>query len=221
MKKNILESRPRFILSLLFTFLVMFSLSFIQIPILLSNLEKLLIAYNIFQWSYLFNLLSLMFKTSHQKIQERAKNQDESANFVLGLSSIASFLTLIAIAFELSSAREAHGLSKSVHLILPAITLLGVWALLPTMYAIHYAHIYFLTKDSEKLPMRFPDNPEKPDYFDFLYFSINIAVASQTADVTINSSKIRRLIILQSILSFLFNTSVLALGINVAASLLQ
>ena len=221
MKKNILESRPRFILSLLFTFLVMFSLSFIQIPILLSNLEKLLIAYNIFQWSYLFNLLSLMFKTSHQKIQERAKNQDESANFVLGLSSIASFLTLIAIAFELSSAREAHGLSKSVHLILPAITLLGVWALLPTMYAIHYAHIYFLTKESDKLPVRFPDNPEKPDYFDFLYFSINIAVASQTADVTINSSKIRRLIILQSILSFLFNTSVLALGINVAASLLQ
>ncbi len=221
MKKNILETRPRITFSILFTFLVMFFLSFIQFPFLLSNLEKLLIAYNIFQWSYLINLLNLMFKTSHQKIQERAKAQDESANFVLGLSSVASFLTLVAIAFELSSAREAHGLSKSVHLILPAITLLGVWSLLPAMYAIHYAHIYFLTHDQNKLPIKFPDNPEKPDYFDFLYFSINIAVASQTADVTINSSRIRRLVILQSILSFLFNTSVLALGINVAASLLQ
>lgn len=221
MKKNILESRPRILLSLLFTFLVMFLLSFIQFPFLLSNLEKLLIAYNIFQWSYLLNLLNLMFKTSHQKIQERAKAQDESANFVLGLSTISSFLTLVAIAFELSSARDAHGISKSVHLILPAITLLGVWSLLPTMYSIHYAHIYFLTSDHSKLPIKFPDNPEKPDYFDFLYFSINIAVASQTADISICSSRIRRLVILQSILSFLFNTSVLALGINVAASLLQ
>jgi len=107
------------------------------------------------------------------------------------------------------------------HLILPAVTLLGVWALLPTMYAIHYAHLYYLTENEEKRPMRFPDAHITPDYLDFLYFSVTITVASQTADVCVTSKRGRRLVLVQSVLAFLFNTSVLALGINVAASLLN
>ncbi|MGZ3789143.1 MAG: DUF1345 domain-containing protein [Bacteriovorax sp.] len=187
----------------------------------LSLLEKVLVLYNVFQWSYLFFLLYLIFTSSYKRIKERAILEDEGANFVLALSSISSVITLVTIALELGSAKDAHGLLKSVHLVLPAITLIGVWALLPTMYAIHYAHLYYLTENESKRPVKFPDNPDYPDYFDFLYFSVTIALASQTADVSVNSKRGRRLVLVQSVLAFLFNTSVLALGINVAASLLN
>ena len=181
----------------------------------------MIVIYNLFQWSYLLFLLNLIFTANFKSIKEWAIRQDENATFVLTLSSFASVFTLATIALELSSAKEAHGLIKTVHLILPAITLVGVWALLPAMFAIHYAHLYYLAKNEDQRPMRFPDNPENPDYFDFLYFSVTIGVASQTADVSVTSKAGRRLVLVQSILAFLFNTSVLALGINVAASLLN
>lgn len=221
MKTNIFHARPRFIFSLAITAFSVLAMSQFDFFKNLSLLEKLLSLYNIFQWCYLSGLLYLVFTSSVRKIKDRAVLEDESANFVLAFSSIASVITLATIAMELSSAKEAHGLLKSVHLILPAITLLGVWALLPTMYAIHYAHLYYLTENENHRPLRFPENPQYPDYFDFLYFSVTIAVASQTADVTVTSKRGRRLVLLQSILAFLFNTSVLALGINVAASLLN
>ncbi len=193
----------------------------IQIFINLSILEKILVAYNIFQWSYLLSLLGVIFTSHYMRIKEQALREDESANFVLSIASISSLVSLITIALELSSARDVHGISKTIHLALPAITLIGAWSLLPIMFAIHYAHLFYLTNDVKKKPLVFPDNPENPDYFDFLYFSMNIAVASQTADINVNSKRARRLVLAQCILAFLFNTSLLALGINVAASLLQ
>ena len=69
--------------------------------------------------------------------------------------------------------------------------------------------------------MKFPEPDEgfRPDYADFLYFSFTIAVASQTADVSITNRPMRRLVLLQSVLSFAFNTTILAFTINIAASL--
>ena len=221
MKKKIFQTRPRFIYSILATVLISSLLNLLDFSKTLSTLEKVIVIYNLFQWSYLLFLLNLIFTANFKSIKEWAIRQDENATFVLTLSSFASVFTLATIALELSSAKEAHGLIKTVHLILPAITLVGVWALLPAMFAIHYAHLYYLAKNEDQRPMRFPDNPENPDYFDFLYFSVTIGVASQTADVSVTSKAGRRLVLVQSILAFLFNTSVLALGINVAASLLN
>lgn len=221
MEQSFLHARPRFLFSVSLCAMTIGVLNFTQLAEKFSLLEKVLVSYNVFQWTYLLSLLIFAFTASHRKIKDHARAQDESANFVLAFSSISSVLTLVAIALELTAAKEAHGLHKTMHLVLPAVTLVGVWALLPTMYAIHYAHLYYLTDVESKRPLKFPDNPEYPDYFDFLYFSVTISVASQTADVSVNSKRGRRLVLIQSILAFLFNTSVLALGINVAASLLN
>jgi uncharacterized membrane protein len=221
MQQSLIHARPRLLFSFALTIVAIVAVNCLQCATPLSGLEKFLFVYNIFQWTYLLCLLFLVFTSSYRHIKERAIMEDESANFVLAISSTASIITLVTIALELGSAKETHGLLKSVHLILPAITLIGVWALLPTMYAIHYAHLYYLTENEEKRPMRFPDAHITPDYIDFLYFSVTIAVASQTADVCVTSKRGRRLVLVQSVLAFLFNTSVLALGINVAASLLN
>ncbi|KHJ59858.1 DUF1345 domain-containing protein, partial [Burkholderia glumae] len=98
-------------------------------------------------------------------------------------------------------------------------TLFGAWFLIPTIFTLHYARLYYQSPPAARA-LQFPDRDLTPDYWDFLYFSFTIAVASQTSDVTLNSRAIRRAGLAQSILSFYFNMAVLGLSINVAAGLL-
>jgi len=217
---RLIKTQPRFFISLTSAILVFLLMTFMSTASC-TLLEHILIGYNAFQWVYVFTLLVLIFKSRPEKIRALAKAQDENTYFLLTTAVIASIISLIGIAFELSTAKEAHGALKILHLTLPAITLVGVWILLPTLFSIHYAHLFYQENSEEHRPIKFPDNPKQPDYFDFLYFSITISVACQTADVSINNSEGRKLVLTQSILAFIFNTSVLALGINVAASLLN
>ena len=108
---------------------------------------------------------------------------------------------------------------RIVHFALTFSTLVGAWLLVPTAFAVHYAHLFYLSPDAEK-PVVFPDGDKEPTYWDFIYFSLTIAVASQTADVTVNSTQARKIVMLQEILSFIFNISILGLCINVSASLI-
>lgn len=213
--------RPRFLfsLSLAIIFLIF---SFINKEMtIFSPLEKVLFSYNIFQWFYIMTLFYLIFTAKAEDIKKVAKKEDESVSFVLVTAIASSLITLVAIAFELSTAKESHGILKTTHLALPGITLVGVWLFLPTLFAIHYAHNFYYDNQLEHRIVKFPDGIIDPDYWDFLYFSVTIAVASQTADVSVNSRTGRKLVLTQSVLAFLFNTSVLALGINVSASLLN
>ena len=93
------------------------------------------------------------------------------------------------------------------------------WLLLPTLFTLNYATLYH--RDEAGAGLRFPDAASdfKPHYADFLYFSFTIAVALQTADVAITNKPMRLLVLTQSVLSFIFNTTVLALLVNIAAGL--
>ena len=89
-----------------------------------------------------------------------------------------------------------------------------------TMFALHYAHEYYSPKYKEDTrALDFPDKETKPDYWDFAYFSFIIGTAAQTADVNIVSRLIRRVAMLHCIVIFFFNTTILALTINIAASI--
>lgn len=83
----------------------------------------------------------------------------------------------------------------------------------------HYAHLYDNNPDPDKPWLLFPDKLAEPNYSDFMYFSFTIAVASQTADVAVASPPMRRAVMLQSIISFIFNIAILGLCINISASL--
>jgi uncharacterized membrane protein len=105
------------------------------------------------------------------------------------------------------------------HYIVTGVTLIGAWFLIPTIFTLHYARLYFAT-DMQETALKFPDHKLDPNYWDFLYFSFTIAVASQTSDVVLRSREIRRAALAQSVLSFYFNLAVLGLCINMAAGLL-
>jgi uncharacterized membrane protein len=85
----------------------------------------------------------------------------------------------------------------------------------------HYAHQHYLHRSKDVTPMMFPDKPDDPDYWDFLYYAFTIAVASQTADVATGTTEMRKITLLQSVISFIFNLAILGLSVNVAAGLLN
>jgi uncharacterized membrane protein len=110
-----------------------------------------------------------------------------------------------------------------LHVTLSVVTIVGSWLLVHTIFASHYARAYYKTGKSlsqcKKDGLDFPSDSE-PDYWDFLYFSFVIGMTSQTSDVEVTSREIRRLALLHGVLSFFFNTTIVAMTINIIAGLI-
>ena len=119
------------------------------------------------------------------------------------------------------SLKELSGTPRVVHLLLTVTTLIVSWALVPSSFTMHYAHQHYLHRTQEVTPMIFPEKPEEPGYWDFLYYAFTIAVAAQTADVATGTTGIRQITLLQSVISFVFNLAILGLSVNVGAGLLN
>ena len=131
---------------------------------------------------------------------------------------VAYLFALFAVAVELSAAKDAHGVLKSAHAGLAGLTVFSTWCVNQTMFALHYAHDYYTSK-GEHRGLCFPGT-EQPDYFDFLYAAAIIGTSGQTADVSFDSAPARRIGLFHSVLSFFFNTIVLAFAINLAAGMI-
>lgn len=211
--KHLLIARPRLSASVLIGILV-----FALFPSKYSLLTRLLVSWDLTAWLYLISLWWLMLRASPCRIRLIARTQDESAAKVLSLVCLTSLMSLVAIFLELASVKYLGGMVKAVHLGLTALTLLGAWLLVPTVFAIHYAHLFYGAPKTCPV-LLFPDRPAEPLYMDFLYFSFTIAVASQTADIAPGNRRVRRIVLAQSILSFMFNMAILGLTINIGAGL--
>lgn len=186
-----------------------------------SPLTSALLGWNTMAWVYLLSLWVLMFRATPERIRHIARTQDESAAKVLILVCVASVVSLLAILFELGTVSGLSSYLRAVHFVLTGATLIGTWLLVPTAFAVHYAHLFYGTRaQASALPvLQFPDRLPEPSYADFLYFSFTIAVASQTADVAVCNSQARRVVLAQSVLSFFFNAAILGLSINIGAGL--
>jgi uncharacterized membrane protein len=191
------------------------------LPAQFGLLQRILISWNVLAWLYLCLIWFRMLRTEVKDIQRIAKKQDQSAALVLGLVIFACMISIVAILSELSSLQALTGTARVLHLLLTAMTLIVSWALLPSSFAMHYAHHHYLHRSQDVTPMIFPEKPEDPDYWDFIYFAFTIAVASQTADVATGTTEMRKITLLQSVISFIFNLAILGLSVNVAAGLLS
>jgi len=139
---------------------------------------------------------------------------------VLMLAAVGALASLGALAMELSQVRHGHNVVQGwPYLMLALATVAGSWLLQPVEFALAYARRY-QCGDNSPHGLEFPGSGEPPDYMDFLYFAITLAATSQTSDVVVSSPRMRRLVLLQALLSFVFNTGLLALSINILASLL-
>ena len=151
-----------------------------------------------------------------------AAAQEEGEWTIFGLTIAGVAFSFAAILGEFSSLNQhAKGLAL-IRLVLVVTTLLASWLMMHVTFAYRYAHeFYAITPGNRTVDagLQFPDEPH-PDYWDFLYFSLVLGMTFQVSDVEITSRKLRRLAMLHGFLSFLFNTVILALSVNLAAGLL-
>ncbi|WP_051228722.1 DUF1345 domain-containing protein [Pleomorphomonas oryzae] len=167
---------------------------------------------------YLVTTWAMMIRSNVHQLRVRAARHDEGEWTIILLSIAASLSSLIAIVAELMRAHADDPL-RAWRVAAAAVTILISWLFIHTIMAQHYAHDYYL-REGTGPRLIFPDHIKEPDYWDFAYFSFTIGVAAQTADVAIATPRIRRVALAHSVLAFFFNTAILAMAINVGASLL-
>ncbi|SDR17690.1 Uncharacterized membrane protein [Paraburkholderia fungorum] len=211
---QVLRNRPRTVIGLAIGIVVA-----LLIPMHTTTMARVLIGWDAAVWSYLVMIWIHMAVADEHLVREYAVRDDENAGVVLFVICVATIASIAAIVLELASAKGAGGATGLWHYLLTGFTLIGAWFLIPTIFTLHYARLYYDT-DAKETALLFPDHKLEPNYWDFLYFSFTIAVASQTSDVVLRSRTIRRAGLAQSILSFYFNVAVLGLCVNIAAGLL-
>jgi uncharacterized membrane protein len=194
------------------------SLLFFFLPLAWSPLSRVLVCWNAGVMLFLFLLFVWMSGLTAQQMCSRYQQEDESAPFILIAVVVAAMLSLVAIVDPLASLKSVSGTERIAHFALAALTLVNSWVLVPAMFTVHYADRFY-GADEARRPLRFPET-SMPAFWDFAYFSFTIAAACQTADVSTLSADIRRVVMGQTLICFLFNASILGFAINVTAGLI-
>ena len=162
--------------------------------------------------------------TPLRKIRELAQQQDLSRLLIFLFVVVTACAALFAVGFLVSVKKTQTGAHFVIHLLLTLSTVIFSWMLVHTVFGLRYAHAFYGDSDQPGVHQHaggliFPgDRP--PDYFDFAYFSFVVGMTCQVSDVQITSRRMRRLTLVHSILSFGFNTIILALLINTVSGLL-
>ena len=180
---------------------------------------RFLIAWNAATFLYIVLAAVMMSCSSEHSMRHRAQLQDDGQLLILVLVVAAGIASLAAIAGQLSVVKDMHGFIKTAHITLAGVTVISSWAFIQVMFALHYAHDYYAAACHGRPPgLEFPKD-DRPDYGDFFHFAAVIGTSGQTADVSFVSKPMRRIGSIHCILAYLFNTTVLALLINIGASM--
>jgi uncharacterized membrane protein len=204
---RMVRARPRLFLAILLG-IVIVPLS----PADWRSATRALAGWDIAVGFYLVLAVRLMTGCDSNHIRRRAALHDEGRFTILALVVASALASLVAILAELSGANR-----QPAQLALAGGTILLSWTLTHTIFALHYAHEYYGEKAMKGGGLNFPSE-EMPDYWDFVYFSFVIGMTSQVSDVAVSSRSLRRLVLVHGVVSFIFNVTLLALMVNIAAS---
>ena len=213
---RLIRARPRLFIA---TGVAMAVAWFLPTSVASQPVTRWLFAWNAGAGLYVLLAAIMMIRSSSNHMRHRAQLQDDGQLVILSLVVVATIASLAAIAGELAVVKDMHGVIKGAHIALAGLTVLTSWAFIQVMFALHYAHDYYAAScHGRKAGLQFPDD-EAPDYGDFFYFASVIGTSGQTADVSFVSKPMRRIGSMHCILAYLFNTTVLALLINIGASM--
>ncbi|WP_341737249.1 DUF1345 domain-containing protein [Microcoleus sp. CAWBG640] len=174
--------------------------------------------------SFLSLTLVLMLQATPEMMRHHAQQLDAGRLVILSLILAAACASVLALVFLLQNTKGLDSHLLVLHMGLAALTIFGSWLLVHTVFTMHYAHGYYQNPrkpHSKSEPVKGLDFPgdEAPDYTDFLYFSFGVGMTCQVADVQTTSRSMRSLVLLHSVLSFFFNTAILAMSVNIIAGL--
>jgi uncharacterized membrane protein len=213
-----LDARLRLVFSI-----AIFSLVFILLPSWLPLPTRITVAWDSSVIFFLFSVWLVITGATPQKMYLRAQRQYSNHWVILAIVVAAACVSLLAIGFMFKTKQNSVAL-LTLHVALAAATIIGSWSIVHTTFALHYAHDYYRydrhpARSNRPVSLDFPGD-EQPDYYDFLYFSFVIGMTFQVSDVQIKTRLVRRLALVHGILSFFFNTVILALSINILAGLI-
>jgi uncharacterized membrane protein len=206
--------RPHLLASAVFGLIVYFAVA----PWMHRAVTRILAGWDAGVLVFLGLSFLFMWGADHDKLKRRAIEHDEGRHLVLILTVLASVASVGALVAELSAAK-GHPRGE-LRVLLAASTVVMSWLFVQTVFAIHYAHVYYLSgkRGEHQRGLEFGDE-EEPDYWDFFHFSIVMGATAQTADIIIRCKEIRRVGTLHTLVAFGFNTAILATMINLAANL--
>jgi uncharacterized membrane protein len=201
----------------LLTSIVVAVVLFFLLPGTWGLLPRVLMSWNGGVTIFLVWVFLWMRNCTAEQLYMHYKEEDESAFIILVTVSCAALLSLVAIIALLSTVRQVAGFEKAMHVTLAAATVIGSWLLVPTIFTLHYTDEFYSASDDDR-PLLFPQT-HRPVFWDFAYFSFTISAACQTADVSTANTSIRKVVLAQSLIAFVFNASILGFAINVSAGL--
>ena len=164
---------------------------------------------------YLLLSYSMMYFSSEANILSLSQKEDDGAPIILLITVLASIASLVAIVIILSNIKSPTMAEPIRNIALVLLTYVISWLLVHTAFALHYAQAYYQDLEKIKKPALIFPEKLKPIYVDFLYFAMVIGMTCQTADVNIASSRMRYLVMVQGMIAFIFNATLLAMAINI------
>jgi uncharacterized membrane protein len=213
-----LEAHHRFTICAIFGILSFFSLGHaLNLPF------RLILGWDAYAACFLALAWTRIFSITPKEVVKMATLQHTSRMIIFVGVLIAACVSMVAVAFLLGSAKDLPMSARSGHIICAVSTVILSWVMVHTLFTLHYGYLYYRKhspdQDDPGKRLLFPGDEKYPDYYDFAYFSFVIGMTSQVSDVQIGCRSIRRWALLHGIISFGFNTAVLALSINVISGL--
>jgi uncharacterized membrane protein len=154
----------------------------------------------------------LILHADADETRRRAAADDPGRRLVRILVLLASGFSLFATTVVLRDARTRAPEARDAFVALCVVAVASAWMLTQTAYTLRYAHLYY-RDDLGEGGLTFPGDA-CPAYLDFAYFAFTIGMCFQVSDVTVSSTPIRRAVLGQSLLSFAYNTAILATALN-------
>ena len=185
---------------------------------------RLLIGWDIYALSAVALAAIVLSVCDPFEARRNARLQDSSATALFAFVVTAASVSLLAVALLLRSAKSLPPEKLAEYVAVSITAVLLSWSLVHCLFALRYAHLYYSNaRDKGRLHamggLDFPGS-DKPDYPDFAYFSFVVGMTCQVSDVQVSSSRMRRLVLLHGVIAFFFNTAIIAMFVNIVASLL-
>ena len=175
--------------------------------------ESVMLGFDIAALTFLASLWPL-FDDEAADIRARAKANDANRITLLAITGLVMLAILVAVGAELAGKPDKLAIALVIG------TLVIAWVFSNTVYALHYAHLFYSSSGGkgDDGGIEFPGTAKTPDYWDFVYFAWTLGMTFQTSDVSISSRHVRRIVTFHCLAAFVFNLGVLAFTINVLGS---
>lgn len=184
-------------------------------------LPRIFIGWDVFSAVLLCLTWIVFFTVGSQHIREESKIQDESRSVIFFIVVIAALAGLFGVLQLVLTKDQTHH-EKAIVLPIAILGMLFSWLLVHSIFTVRYAHLYY-GNDPDKPEthvggLKFPSDA-KPDFLDFAYFSFVLGMTFQVSDVEVTSKKMRRIALFHGLISFGYNTVIVALTINIIGNL--